>query len=152
MSRNLRNFTNVFETYLSDYIKGVAVNLGDGIDHSDFALPTFPFAFDIDAPEIPESKLSIRFDDMELFLELNMILAFGATYEINLYSTTTPIGIRIGQLLHLGLSPQWILYCQSRVKATLTSAVASTSSSTTGPPSTLHYSVTRYQTWFCEYI
>tara|TARA_R110002003_G_scaffold131_4_gene12317 strand:- start:272 stop:781 length:510 start_codon:yes stop_codon:yes gene_type:complete len=103
VSSNLRNFTNTFETYLTNYIKGVAVNLGDGIDHSDFALPTFPFAFDLDAPEIPESNLNVRFDDVELFMELNMILAFGATYEINLYSTTTPIGIRIGQLLRLGV-------------------------------------------------
>ena len=103
VSDNVRNLTNVFEDYMVNYTNGVQEKVKDGINASDFALPTFPFAFDLDVPEIPESNLMIKFDDMELLIELETILAIGATYEINLYSSLSPVGIRIGPMLQLGL-------------------------------------------------
>lgn len=103
VSNNVRNLTNSFETYLVNYTKGVLVNVQDGIDESDFAFPTFPFAFDLEIPEIPETHLRIRFDDTELYFELDTVINFGATYEISLYTTNTPVGISVGSMLRLGV-------------------------------------------------
>jgi hypothetical protein len=66
-------------------------------------LPTIPFAFDLEVPEIPETHLEIRFDDTELYFELRTVLSVGATYEINLFSSNTPVGISIGPTLRLGV-------------------------------------------------
>ena len=57
----------------------------------------------MDVPEIPECHIRFQFDDMELYLELHTFLNFGATYEINLYATQSPIGIKIGPMLQLGV-------------------------------------------------
>ncbi|KAF2825407.1 hypothetical protein CC86DRAFT_395030 [Ophiobolus disseminans] len=100
---NLQNLTNTFEDYL--YSGGVTCVhiLPPILAATDFALPTFPFAFDLDVPEIPESNLRIQFDDLELLIELETVLAVSATHEINLYSSVSPVGIKIGPMLQLGL-------------------------------------------------
>ena len=76
---------------------------GDGFDWSDLDFPTFPFAFDLDVPKIPECNIRFQFDDMELYLDLRTYLNAGATYEINLFATQSPIGIKVGPALQLGV-------------------------------------------------
>ncbi|KAH7397417.1 hypothetical protein BKA66DRAFT_409043 [Pyrenochaeta sp. MPI-SDFR-AT-0127] len=100
--QNVKNFTDTFENYLDTYRAQVMRELSDGFDMSDFEFPTFPFAFDLDVPEIPECALRFQFDDMELYMEVNTVLSAGATYEINLYSSNSPAGISIGPMLQLG--------------------------------------------------
>ncbi|KAF1829848.1 hypothetical protein BDW02DRAFT_508940 [Decorospora gaudefroyi] len=89
-------FATDFKDYLLNYIKDVTSNIQD----VDF--PTFPFAFDLDIPEIPECNLRFQFDDMELYLEIDTSLSAGATYEINLFASQTAVGMKIGPLLQLG--------------------------------------------------
>ncbi|KAF1850107.1 uncharacterized protein K460DRAFT_271349 [Cucurbitaria berberidis CBS 394.84] len=100
---NVNNFTMTFEDYLANYTGQVLRKFGDGFDWADLEFPTFPFTFDLDVPEIPECKIQIQFDGMELYMELNTFLNVGATYEINLYATQTPIGIKVGPILQLGV-------------------------------------------------
>jgi hypothetical protein len=100
---NVKNLTNSFEAFLEDYARNIPQKLADGFDWSDLELPTFPFAFDIDVPEIPESNLKIEFNDLELYLEFDTVLAVGATYEISLFASQTPIGIKVGSRLQLGV-------------------------------------------------
>jgi hypothetical protein len=97
------NFTETFETYLSNYTNGVKQKLDDGFDADDFVFPIFPFAFDLEVPPIPQCNIRLQFDQMEMYVDLNTVLSAEATYEINLYASTTPIGIRIGPLLQLGV-------------------------------------------------
>jgi hypothetical protein len=72
--------------------------MDDGLDRSDFAFPTFDIAFDLDVPEVPDTNLHIQFEDMELYLELNTVLDTGATYEINLFATQSPVGFKVPNL------------------------------------------------------
>jgi hypothetical protein len=81
----------------------ILLNLKDGINASDFAFPTLPFAFDLEVPEIPETHLKIRVDDTELYFELSTMLYVGVTYQFNLYTSSTPFGISIGTTLRLGV-------------------------------------------------
>lgn len=59
--------------------------------------------FDVDVPKIPESNMRIRFDDIDLYLELNTLLSGAATYEINLHSSISPIGIKVGPMIQIGV-------------------------------------------------
>jgi hypothetical protein len=70
---------------------------------SDSALPTFNLSFDLNSLEVPETDLMIQFDDMELYLELNTVFSGGATYEINLYTSLSLIGIKLGPISQLGV-------------------------------------------------
>jgi hypothetical protein len=100
---NVRNLTDSVEDYLTNYTSGVLSHVQDGVNASDFALPTFPFAFDLTIPELPETHIKIQFDELELYLELSTVISYGVTYEINLFSSTSPYGVRFGYVLHLGI-------------------------------------------------
>ncbi|KAF2743167.1 hypothetical protein M011DRAFT_410998 [Sporormia fimetaria CBS 119925] len=99
----VENFIESVDDYFVDYVKGVAVNLEDGIDLADFAFPTFDYDFAMDVPTIPECNLRFQFDGMELYMMLDAALSLGATYQLNLYSSTTPLGISITKDLELGV-------------------------------------------------
>lgn len=99
----VENFTQEVEEYFEDYFKGVATNLQDGVDWHDFAFPPLNYSFDMDIAPIDEATLNFMFDDMELYLELNTVLGAGATYELNLFTSNTPIGIGVGKDLTLGV-------------------------------------------------
>ncbi|KAF2001729.1 hypothetical protein P154DRAFT_595775 [Amniculicola lignicola CBS 123094] len=99
----VQNFTNEVDEYFEDYLGGVIKNFGDGIDLADFAFPTFNYSFDMDIPSIPECNLSFGFDSLELYMKMNTVLGVGATYELNLYTSTSPVGISITKDLELGV-------------------------------------------------
>ncbi|KAI4638434.1 hypothetical protein J4E93_009987 [Alternaria ventricosa] len=104
VSTAVRNFTDRFEEKLGDEIEHVMDNftLSDGIDSSDFKWPTFDLAFDLNVPTIDAVNLHLQFDGMELYLEIGTVLNAGATYEITLFATQTPVGMKIGPNLMLG--------------------------------------------------
>lgn len=103
-------FANTFVDFLFNstynYTDTVFEKVKDGFDAEDFTFPTFPLAFDIDVPEIEEANLRFQFDGMELYLEMDTILTGGAAYEINLYTSNSPIGISVGPSLTLGVTLQ----------------------------------------------
>jgi hypothetical protein len=104
VNATVRNFTDEFKGYLVQAVESFEenFNITDGIDESDFEFPTFDLAFDIDVPPIPEANLRFQFDGMELYLEIGTVLNAGATYEITLFATQSPAGIKIGPNLMLG--------------------------------------------------
>lgn len=78
--------------------------LSDGIQASDFALPPVPnLGFQIDIPDIPEAILSFQFDDLELYVQLNTVFSGDVTYNLNLYTSKTPIGLSIGDEVTAGV-------------------------------------------------
>jgi hypothetical protein len=99
----VENLTDNVEHYFINYTKGLSSKFSDGISLDDFALPTFPYNFSLTIPEIPECNLKFQFDDLELYMAIDTILGVGATYELNLYSSNTPLGISITKDLHLGV-------------------------------------------------
>lgn len=103
MLEEVRNITESVDDYFLNYTLGVIDNFEDGIDLSDFAMPTINYTFDIDVPTIPECKLRFQFDDMEIYMMVDTVLSLGATYQLNLYSSTTPLGISLTKDLEVGI-------------------------------------------------
>lgn len=99
----VKNFTSNAIDYVGDYIGNVTNKLSDGIDADDFdPPPTMPFDFNLDIPDIPEYRLLLQFDGLELYMDLSTVLSVEATYTLNVYSSNTPIGISLGDKGRLG--------------------------------------------------
>lgn len=47
---------------------------------------------------LPGASIHFEFDDLELYLELDIKLSAGATYTLNLYTSETPVGISVPDL------------------------------------------------------
>ncbi|KAF2105935.1 hypothetical protein BDV96DRAFT_655207 [Lophiotrema nucula] len=100
---NIENFTDTAENYFENYTHQVIKNLGDGIDASDFELPTFPYDFNLDIDAIPEALLRFQFDGLELYMQVDTTLSLGATYTISLYRSNTPVGLSLSKDLEVGV-------------------------------------------------
>ncbi|EWZ84317.1 hypothetical protein FOCG_11741 [Fusarium oxysporum f. sp. radicis-lycopersici 26381] len=114
VSRAFSNFTNQVrrgidsladETadYIEKYIDTVADNLEDGFDMDDFDLPPLDYNLNIDIPEIPEFRLQFQFDGLEVYMLIDTVLSAGATYTLNLYTSTTPAGFAVRDNLEVGV-------------------------------------------------
>ncbi|EPS39687.1 hypothetical protein H072_6528 [Dactylellina haptotyla CBS 200.50] len=79
---------------VTEYFKDVGSAFGDGFDLDDFDQP-IQIDLNIDVPEIPQSLLTIQFDELELYTALEITFSGGVTYTLNLYTSETPIGIAI---------------------------------------------------------
>jgi len=99
------NVITAFETYFENIIDDFNVTDFD-VDELLFDLRQFPTvnsSFELDFPSIPECTLSLGFDDFELYMDMEIILIGNTSYTLNMYSTETPVGIRLGNDLTLGL-------------------------------------------------
>ncbi|KAF5545318.1 hypothetical protein FPHYL_10772 [Fusarium phyllophilum] len=114
VSRAFGNFTNQVrreidsladETadYIEKYIDTVTNNLDDGFDLDDFDLPPLDYNLNVDIPEIPEFRLQFQFDGLEVYMLIDTVLSAGATYTLNLYTSTTPAGFAVRDNLELGV-------------------------------------------------
>ncbi|KAL0943353.1 glycolate oxidase [Colletotrichum truncatum] len=107
-------------TYAKDYVSGVAKKLSDGFDTDDFDFPPLNITFDIDVPQFPECQLGFGFDGFEMYMQLDTTLSAGLTYTLNLYTSQTPLGSRIGDDLLLGVvfSIDLILSVEAEIQMT----------------------------------
>ncbi|KAF4950557.1 hypothetical protein FGADI_8116 [Fusarium gaditjirri] len=114
VSRAFNNFTNQVKRgidsladqtadYIENYIDEVADNLDDGFDIEDFNLPPLDYNLNIDIPEIPEFRLQFQFDGLEVYMLIDTVLSAGATYTLNLYTSTTPAGFAVRDNLEVGV-------------------------------------------------
>lgn len=99
----VENFTDQVDDYFVNYTKNLPDKFKDGVSLEDFEFPTFPFDFGLNITSIPECNLRFQFDGMELYMLVDTILSLGATYELNLYSSNTPLGISITKDLEVGI-------------------------------------------------
>ncbi|KAI1344488.1 hypothetical protein F5Y15DRAFT_424631 [Xylariaceae sp. FL0016] len=97
------NITDTVSDYIEDYLDDVVDDLQDGFDLDDFDLPPMNVSFDLDVPDIPECRLHVEFDDLELYMLLDTVLSTGVTYEINLYSSNTPVGLSVSSDMFVGV-------------------------------------------------
>ncbi|KAI1049173.1 hypothetical protein LB506_004656 [Fusarium annulatum] len=114
ISRAFSNFTNQVKReiesladetadYIENYIDTVADNLEDGFDLDDFDLPPLDYNLNVDMPEIPEFRLQFQFDGVEVYMLIDTVLSAGATYTLNLYTSTTPAGFAVRDNLEVGV-------------------------------------------------
>ncbi|KAI0599734.1 hypothetical protein F4775DRAFT_549644 [Biscogniauxia sp. FL1348] len=99
----IKNLTEAAVDYVGDYFTGVVENLADGFDLDDFDFPTLNYSFNLDFPDIPQSRLQFSFDQMELYMMIDTVLSAGATYKLSLYSSNSPIGISVSSDMFLGV-------------------------------------------------
>ncbi|KAF5966880.1 hypothetical protein FBULB1_11455 [Fusarium bulbicola] len=89
--------------YIEEYIDSVTDNLDDGFDLDDFDLPPLDYNLNIDIPKIPEFRLQFQFDGLEVYMLVDTVLSAGATYTLNLYTSTTPAGFAVRDNLEIGV-------------------------------------------------
>lgn len=75
----------------------------DELDIDDFDFPPIPVDFDIKIPDIPQCELEFQFDNIELYMQIDTILSSDATYTMNLYTSTSPLGFTIAHDLLIGV-------------------------------------------------
>ncbi|UQC81866.1 uncharacterized protein CLUP02_07352 [Colletotrichum lupini] len=95
-------FDNI-TAYAKNYVSGVVDNLSDGLDANDFDFPPLNITFDLDVPSFPEAGLGFGVEDLEIYMQLDTTLSAGLSYTLNLYTSTTPLGSKIGDDLLLGV-------------------------------------------------
>jgi mRNA-degrading endonuclease RelE of RelBE toxin-antitoxin system len=101
--REIDSLADETADYIENYIDTVADNLEDGFDLDDFDLPPLDYNLNIDIPEISEFRLQFQFDGLEVYMLIDTVLSAGATYTLNLYTSTTPAGFAVRDNLELGV-------------------------------------------------
>ncbi|KAL2681117.1 hypothetical protein Neosp_008720 [[Neocosmospora] mangrovei] len=99
----VRSLATQVTDYVEEYVDEVKNNLDDGLDFDDFDLPPMDVDFNIDLPEIPEFRLQFQFDGLEMYMLIDTVLSAGATYTLNLYTSTTPVGFAVSDNLEVGV-------------------------------------------------
>lgn len=85
--------------YLGNYSDSVVANvIVDGPQKEDFLLPTFPYRFDLNITPIPDATVRFQFDQLEVYMDILTTISAGATYELNLFNSQSPVGIKIGDM------------------------------------------------------
>lgn len=69
-----------------------------GIDFDDYEFPTIDMDFNVNLTDMPEAKIKLEFDGLELYMSLNVSLDAGQAYTIPLYPKEwfQPAGIVVG--------------------------------------------------------
>ncbi|KAJ5656691.1 hypothetical protein N7507_008641 [Penicillium longicatenatum] len=94
------NITDTAIDQLETYVKTVAEDAVEDIVNLDLeAIPSWPtldLDFNLDnVAVLPEAQIHFEFDDLELYLDLDIKLSAGATYTLNVFSSETPEGFRV---------------------------------------------------------
>ncbi|KAI1370550.1 hypothetical protein F4677DRAFT_350329 [Hypoxylon crocopeplum] len=103
VKEGILNVTDGVIDSVEEYFPTVFENLSDDFDLDDFDIPPINITFNVDIPDIPECHLQFSFDGLELYMVLDTVLSAGATYNLNLYSSNTPIGISASDDLFIGV-------------------------------------------------
>ncbi|PCG97964.1 Hypothetical protein PENO1_022770 [Penicillium occitanis (nom. inval.)] len=96
----LNNATDTALDQFKAYIEELAQDFGQEIitfNPTNLpAWPTLDVELDLDnVTGLPDASIHLEFDDLELYLELDIKLSAGATYTLNLYTSETPGGISV---------------------------------------------------------
>lgn len=62
----------------------------------DFDIPAPNISFNMDFQGLPSAVLEFQFDGVELYVELEITLTAGATYQLSLYKSEGPLGFDLG--------------------------------------------------------
>lgn len=100
MKNELKNVTDTaldqFEAYVEEAAQGIGQEIITFNATNLPAWPTLDVGFNLDnVTGLPGASIHFEFDDLELYLELDIKLSAGATYTLNLYTSETPEGISV---------------------------------------------------------
>jgi hypothetical protein len=100
VKNELKNATDTALDQFEEYIEELAKDFGtEIITFNATNLPAWPTLYvglDLDnTTGLPGASIHFEFDDLELYLELDIKLSAGATYTLNLYTSETPEGISV---------------------------------------------------------
>lgn len=93
--------------YTSDLASEIKAFVGDSFDaisHLDleslqgFHLPAPQIDFNIPV-NAPDTKLQINFQDLDVYAELGVVLSSSLTYKLNLYTSKSLLGAKVGSVL-----------------------------------------------------
>ncbi|KAM9880718.1 hypothetical protein BJF96_g4671 [Verticillium dahliae] len=90
------NMTDYVDTYIRDVFDKVQEQ---GVSSSAFDLPPLDVDLSLDIQGIPECQLHFGFDGLELYMDTQLTMTAGATYSLNLYTSVTPLGFKVGDVL-----------------------------------------------------
>jgi hypothetical protein len=96
----LKNVTDTALDQFEQYVEEVAEDIGKEITTFNVtnlpAWPTLDVELNLDnITGLPGASIHFEFDDLELYLDLDIKLSAGATYTLNLYTSETPEGISV---------------------------------------------------------
>ncbi|KAJ5526918.1 hypothetical protein N7513_011077 [Penicillium frequentans] len=94
------NITDTAINELETYVKTVAEDAVEDIANLDLdaipGWPTLDLDFNLDdVAALPEAHVHFEFDNLELYLDLDIRLSAGATYTLNIFSSETPAGFQV---------------------------------------------------------
>lgn len=94
------NITDTAIDKLETYVKTVVKDAAEDIVNLDLeAIPSWPtlnLDFNLDnITALPEAQIHFEFDNLELYLDLDIKLSAGATYTLNIFSSETPAGFQV---------------------------------------------------------
>ncbi|CRK29916.1 hypothetical protein BN1723_003875 [Verticillium longisporum] len=86
--------------YVNKYIRQVFDKVKEqDISSSAFDMPPLDVDLNLDIQGIPECQLHFGFDGLELYMDTQLTMTAGATYSLNLYTSVTPLGFKVGDVL-----------------------------------------------------
>lgn len=94
------NITDTAIDKLETYVKTVAKDAVEDIVNLDLdAIPRWPtldLDFNLDnVAALPEAQIHFEFENLELYLDLDIKLSAGATYTLNIFSSESPAGFQV---------------------------------------------------------
>ncbi|KAL3455034.1 hypothetical protein BJX64DRAFT_91251 [Aspergillus heterothallicus] len=91
------NVTDTIVDTVTDAVTELDGDVISSLDELDLpAWPTLDLDFDLDEVDgLPDVHAQFEFDDLELYLELDVQLSAGATYTLNLFTSQTAAGFEI---------------------------------------------------------
>jgi hypothetical protein len=94
---NFDNITTSAIAYVEHELEAAAKNATSlNFNFNDLSPPTLSnVSFDMHIPGVPQVLLQLQFDGMELYVQLDTVLAVESTYTVNLFTPETPIGLTI---------------------------------------------------------
>ncbi|KAI1151899.1 hypothetical protein F4825DRAFT_421180 [Nemania diffusa] len=99
----IENVTTTAYHYLKAEVPKALANLTDDFDFDDVSFPPLNVSFNVDVPDIPECRLSLQFDDLELYMLIDTVISAGTSYTLNLYASKSPIGLAIDSATFVGV-------------------------------------------------
>lgn len=89
---------------VTEFGKDVWAEVTDFVQTGDFDMPPLEVDLqDLAIPQIPDVRLKFGFDELDLLMDIDVTLAAGAEYKLNLYTSQGPFGFRIAEDLLVGV-------------------------------------------------
>ncbi|KAJ5673929.1 hypothetical protein N7462_009368 [Penicillium macrosclerotiorum] len=95
VSGAVSNMTDQLEAHVKEIFTDITSLNIDELENDLTAWPTLDVDVSLNNAEISDAKVHLEFDDLEMYLDLDIQLATGAAYTLNIYTSESPVGISV---------------------------------------------------------